>query len=281
MKLRQTLLFVPGDRPDRIAKAAKLPADAIVIDLEDAVAPEHKSKARELAATALADLDFGPREVIVRVNRIATPAGLADLLALLDWPRKPDALMLPKAESAAEIQIYAAILAGAPGGPLTFELLPLIESSRGVANAASIAAASPLVTALLFGGADLSADLGCKMAWEPLLAHRSTVVLAASLAGISAIDVPFLGLADPEGLVEETTRARDLGFTGKLCIHPNQLEPVASVFAPTQAEIERAHRVLAAVQTQGQGAIQVDGRMVDLPVIRMAERVLARVRSKA
>lgn len=272
VRIRRSVLFAPADRPERVAKAATLPADVVVVELEDGVAPERKALARDEAGRALAAVDFGAREVVVRVNRIATLHGLADLLALATWPRKPDVIMVPKCESAAEVQVYAALLAemGAP-----CEIWAVIESGKGLQAAAAIAAASPRVGALVFGGADLSADLGCRFAWEPLLAHRAAVIAAGASAGVPVIDVPFTDIKDEAGLVAETQRSRDLGMVGKVCIHPSQLAPVNVAFTPTPQELERAQRIVAAAGSQGTGAILVDGRMVDGPLVKLAHQIVA------
>lgn len=270
--LLRSLLFVPGDRPDRVAKAAALAADAILIDLEDAVAPERKDLARAEVARVLSEVSFGERVVGVRINRMVTRAGLQDLLALPDWPRQPDALLLPKVESGAEVGLYDRFLSDHGLGGLP--LLPIVESVRGLRLAHEIACSSPNVAGLLFGAADLSAEIGCEMAWEPLLAYRSACAAAAAEAGVPAYDVPYLKLKDPQGLESESRRVKALGFAGKTCIHPEQVETVNLAFTPTAAEVARAERIMAAVRSGGRGAIAVDGRMVDAPVIRSAEAVL-------
>ena len=269
-KLLRSFLFVPADRPDRIEKAAAMQTDVVVVELEDGVAPERKAMARNHAGRMLAQLDFNG-DVAVRVNRISTLNGVADILALAEWPHKPDMLMIPKVESAGEIQIYDSLLTEIDA---QCELIPLVESSRGLQAMTSIVTASSRISAIAFGGADLSAELECLFAWEPLLIHRATLVAAGALAGIPLIDAPFLEIRDNPGLANECKRVRELGYSGKLCTHPSQLETVNRAFSPTQEEVKRAKRILEAVASQGSGAIAVDGRIVDGPLVVAAQHVV-------
>jgi citrate lyase beta subunit len=271
-KLRRSLLFVPGNKPDLGVKATKLPTDVVVVDLEDGVSPDDKNRARLQAEKMLEELDFGNREVALRVNRINTLNGLSDILALVGWRRKPDIIIIPKVESAGEVQIYYDLLKemNAP-----CQLFPVVESTRGLQAIQAIMNASARITTLSFGIADLSAELNCRIAWEPFLFFRSAVVAAGALAGAQVIDPPFLNIKDETGLVEECKKARDMGFSGKICIHPSQLEPVNKVFTPTSGEVERAQKVVKAAETCGGGPIAVDGRMVDVAVVKAAKRVLA------
>lgn len=271
-KIRRSLLFAPADRPDRIAKAATLPTDVVVVELEDGVAPEHKAMAREEAGRALAEVDFGFREVALRVNRISTLYGVADILALAKWPRKPELIILPKVESAGEVRVYDELLTGMNANSL---LMPVIESSRGLYAVESIVMASPRISGLSFGIADLSTEIGCRPVWEPMLFCRASMVPAGALAGASLIDSPYLNIKDEAGLVGECKRVREMGYIGKICIHPSQLEPVNQAFTPTLEEVERARKIEEAAATQGRGAIMVDGRMVDRPAVISAQRVVA------
>ena len=268
---RRSLLFVPADRPDRVEKASRLPADVIILELEDGVARERKEEARAQAGKMLASLDFGDREVALRINRISTPDGLEDLRALGRWPRRPDLLVLPKVESAGEVSIYEEYLA-AVGAEVV--LIPSIETARGLHHAAEIAGASRRVGALMFGGGDLALDLGCHFGWDSLLPYRAWVIAAGASAGVPTIDVPYIDVHDEPGLRREVKAAREIGMSGKVCIHPAQLEPVNEAFRPTAEEIEKARRIVAATREHG-GAALVDGRLVDVPLIHMAERTLA------
>lgn len=248
-------LFVPADRPERFAKAATSGADAVILDLEDAVA----EGAKETARSALRS-DFTDKPVIVRVNAIGSAAFEADLAAVATL--RPDAIMLPKAEDVHQI--------GALNDVLPCPVIALIESARGLAIARKIAATKGVVR-LAFGSVDFCADLGCAHAREVLLAARFELVLASRLAGISApLDGVTVLLDDLSATSEDAAHAREIGMTGKLCIHPKQVAPVLRAFAPSQSDIDWAHRVLAS----GDGAVQVDGAMVDEPVRLRARAIL-------
>lgn len=270
--LARSILFVPGHRPDRFAKALATGADAVVIDLEDAVPAAEKSAARAAALARPA----APEGIAlgIRMNPLPTADGIADLAALLG-AAAPDFLMLPKVEAPEELRIVARAFAGHPRAP---QLVALIESAEGLARAAAIAA-EPGCAALGFGGVDLAADLGCQVAWEPLLPHRGALVAAAARSGRGLVDVPFLGLDDEAGLAEETRRVAALGFTAKLAIHPRQVATIQSVLTPTPEQADWARRILAALDQAAGGVCVVDGKMVDLPVARAARRILARARS--
>jgi len=270
--LARSILFVPGHRPDRFAKALATGADAVVIDLEDAVPAAEKPAARAAALARPA----APEGIAlgIRMNPLPTADGIADLAALLG-AAAPDFLMLPKVEAPEELRIVARAFAGHPRVP---QLVALIESAEGLAHAAAIAA-EPGCAALGFGGVDLAADLGCQVAWEPLLPHRGALVAAAARSGRGLVDVPFLALDDEAGLAEETRRVAALGFTAKLAIHPRQVATIQSVLTPTPEQADWARRILAALDQAAGGVCVVDGKMVDLPVARAARRVLARTRS--
>jgi citrate lyase beta subunit len=242
----RSLLFVPGSRPDRFDKAAGAGADAVCIDLEDAVPPDGKDAARGAAITAL-DGRFG-----LRVNAVGTADGEGDLAALNG--AKPVFVMIPKAASAADVNAVRAAC-DAP-------LWPIVESAEGLYAAWDIAAA-PGVKGVLFGGADYAADLGCTMAWEPLFHARGVLTAACARAG-----------AD---LIASTQRIKAMGFTGRACIHPSQIAPVHAVFTPTEAEIARARRVLDAFEAAGGGAALLDGKLIEKPLIRAAMRTLEHV----
>ena len=280
----RSILFVPGDRPDRYGKALAAGADAICIDLEDAVAPGAKAAARESVARFLARRETpGPpgaapihgrqSEVIVRVNDPASDEGGRDAASLAGGP-PPDAFMIPKVTSDAGIREAGQLLGNVP-------LIPIIETVRGLENVADIGAASTSVAALIFGGFDLSVELGAEPEWEPLLYARSRVVHAAALSGIEAIDMPSRNLRDMTGLRDEAAKARRLGFAGKVAIHPAQIPAIHEVFTPSPEEVERARRIVEADRAAGGGAVALDGRMVDRPVVEAARRMLARAGPRA
>ena len=265
------VLFFPGTRPDRYAKALATGADRVCLDLEDAVAPDAKGEAR---AHAVAILESGAdtSRLIVRINHPATREGRADLSSLtraLDGgaPR-PAAVMVPKVGSATELARVRSDLAGGD-----VPLVAMIETARGLAAVEKIAEADG-VGMLLFGGVDLSTELGSTTAWDALLYARSRVVHAAALAHVGAIDFPWLDAADPHGLVEEATAVRTLGFRGKAAIHPSQVATIQGVFWPTAAEVERAHRIVEAAEASADGVFLLDGVMVDRPVVEAARRVI-------
>lgn len=249
-------LFVPANRPELFAKAAGSDADAVILDLEDAVAFDSKDQAR-----AALSVGFTDKPVLVRINTHGTPWHAADVAAVKAL--RPAGVILPKSERAEA----AAALSAATGLPI----LALIESAKGFANARNIAAA-PGVIRLAFGSIDYCADLGCGHLREILLPARSELVLASRLAGIAApIDGVTGQLDDPQVTHDDTLHARALGMTGKLCIHPKQTGVVIKAFAPTPAEIDWARRVLAS----GDGVVTVDGAMVDEPVRIRARAILA------
>lgn len=272
------LLFVPGNRPDRFAKAAAAGADGIIIDLEDAVAPDDKAQARQLVLDWLATDEANASSCLkgVRVNRVLTPHGLSDLHALVAAATLPDFLILPKVESPFEVRLYDELLGTARKG---IELVLSIESALGLQHAPAIATASPTVSMLGFGGGDLALNLQAKVAWEPLLYARSRMVEAAAAAGVVAADVPWPNMDDEAGLREEAKRAYELGYRSKLAIHPKQVAAIREAMAPTDAEIQWARRAVAAYETST-GACVVDGRFVDQPVYEPAKRLVDAVDSK-
>lgn len=259
-------LFVPANRPDRIEKALSSEADLVCMDLEDSVPPSEKDAARAIALEALARL-ASPR-LALRINSLATSAGLTDLLALATADTRPELLFLPMVQSAAEPQQVASIL-----GEDTPSLIPLIETVQGLRNADAIGACTG-VCALMFGGGDLSAELGVQLAWEPLLAARSALLMSCATNRIPAIDVPFIHLADGPGLEDECLRAKIIGFSAKAAIHPNQIATIASVMRPTAAEIAEAEQAVAAFDVGGGRAIAFNGRMLEAPVMQRYRRIL-------
>lgn len=281
MQPLRSVLFVPGNKTRFVEKARSAPADAVILDLEDAVAPEEKAAARTMVRQALEGGSFRPR-VIVRVNAWDTglvEADLAEALAPPAW-----AVCLPKVESAAEIDRLARWLGsweadrGWPEGSIA--VLAMIETARGVLNAYSIAQANPRLRALCLGGEDLARDLGAVRTAQGLeLAYaRAHLVVAARAAGCLAIDTVYTDLNDEPGLVAEAIQARQLGYSGKLLIHPCQIEPVHGAFSPGPEEVAWARRVVEAFEaavTRGEGVIALDGKMIDRPVVARAQEILA------
>ncbi|QPP09955.1 CoA ester lyase [Streptomyces bathyalis] len=292
MDVGRTLLFVPGDRPDRIAKALASEADAVAVDFEDAVGEAAKDSARALTTEALARLvpigspRSGPA-VHVRINALETPEAEADLAAVssLLGTVRLDGLIVPKADSVGRLAALDGRLtsaeeaAGTEHGQLS--LLPVVESAAGVLASAGVAAAGPRVRGVLFGTLDLAAELGVRPSVEgrELLHARSQLVLAARAAGLSWIlDGPYAALDDEDGLVRSTLAGRELGFTGRVVLHPRQVAPVRKAFAPTETELAHAREVLAAyhdASERGVGAVRLsDGSFVDRPVVARAKALL-------
>ncbi len=254
-------LFVPGDKPALLAKAAQSGADAIIIDLEDAVAPAAKAEARDAAIRhGISNLP-----VILRINPAGTIWHMDDLRALAS--AEIAAIMLPKAETVESIAAIFRTL----GRPLP--LIALIESAKGLGNLSQILTA-PHVALAAFGSLDYALDLDCAPEWEPLLAARSELVLRSRLAGLpSPIDGVTPTLTDLAAIEHDATRARALGFRGKLAIHPKQIAPILRAMQATSAEIAWAEKILAALE--GSAVLAIDGAMVDAPVIARAKKILA------
>jgi (S)-citramalyl-CoA lyase len=266
-----SLLFVPGTKPERFAKAVASGADVVCIDLEDSVPADGKAAARRTAIDAIAEL--GAARLVLRINGLRTRAGMEDLLALAAADHRPAILLMPMVEDVAEVEIALAVLgAGAPA------IIPLIETVRGLRNAQAIAQNSG-VSALMFGGADFAAELGVALAWEPLLAARGQMVLAAAAAQKPVIDVPYIALDDADGLRAEAQRAKDLGFAAKAAIHPAQIAILHEVFRPTDAEFAEAEEAERAFEAANGAAVRFKGRMLEAPIMRRYQRILA-MRSK-
>ena len=288
MRMRRALLFMPGDSRRKIEKGAAMAVDSIIMDLEDAVALNGKDAAREAVLAALHEVDFAGSERLVRCNMVVPGWIYAEDLRLTVNGR-PDGYVLPKIEEAQQVQHISEMLTAAeaergwPNGQI--RLLAIIETARGIANLKEIANSDKRLDALIFGAEDLAGDMGARRSaagWEVFYA-RSAVVLHAKAAGLQAIDTVFIDLQAPdETLISETELARDMGYTGKLAIHPRQINPIQSVFTPGDAEIDAARRLVAAhdaAQAAGSGVFEYEGRMIDMPMVRAALGILARARA--
>ena len=284
---RRACLVVPGSAVAKLAKAPALGADEIVIDLEDAVVPGAKDAARAAVVAALAQLEWGAATVAVRVNAPRTPWCHQDLAALAVAPGPLRSVVLPKVEGAGDVAFAERLLdgaeaaAGVRAAPL--RLQALVETARGVAQVGETAGASARMETLIVGYADLALSLGRSAAgaaelalWDPV---REAVLLAARTHGLQAIDGPHLGIAVDDAFIAGAQRARDQGFDGKWAIHPAQLAALRERFAPGENELAHARAVLdalaAAERDGGQGAVALDGQMLDAPVRLAALRVLA------
>jgi (S)-citramalyl-CoA lyase len=269
---RRSLLFVPGLRPDRFEKALEAGADIVCVDIEDAVPLPRKEEARDLTFPLFTKGPHPRVETMVRINPLSTPDGLRDILALRALETPPAALMLAKPGSAEEIRLYDELLQGSCAH-IRFHVI--IESTSGLENVMEIANASSRIDSLLFGAVDMSADLRAAKTWETLLYARSRVVHAAARYGLDLLDVPYLNLDDEPGLKAEAEASDALGFTGKAAIHPKQIPVINGVFSPSPELIDRARRILAAFEKDTTGLLVVDGELIERPVIRSMQRVLA------
>lgn len=278
---RRSMLFMPGDSLRKIAKAASLGADCIVMDLEDGVALNQKAEARQTIARAFQEVDFGRREKLIRINPLHTGMAYEDIHTTVG--HRPDGYVIPKVESPEQIKEIDAILRqlehqhGYPAQSIG--LYAVIESALGILHVGVIAGASPRLRALMFGAEDLAGDIGAIRSadgWEVYYA-RSAVVTAAAAYRLDPIDTVHPDFNDPEGLLRECIKARQMGYTGKMAIHPNQVDTMNQAFSPTPQEIARAQRLLQTNDEQqalGIGAFAFEGKMVDMPMIRHAERIL-------
>jgi citrate lyase beta subunit len=277
---------MPGDDRHKIETGAAMNVDSIIMDLEDGVALNRKDAARETISTALREMDFGRTERLVRINAVSTGLHVDDLNHTLE--AHPDGYVLPKVESAGQVQEISNHLRQAEskyGWPEnSIALLVIVESARGIVNLREIAESDARVSALIFGAEDLAGDLGAKRTpdgWEVFYA-RSAVLLHAKAFGLQAIDTVYVDLNDLDGLVAHTEQGLYMGYSGKLAIHPRQVDPIQRIFTPTTEEIQQAKRLIDAHDTHqqaGTGAFQMDGKMVDMPIVRAAEAVLARARA--
>lgn len=281
MRRLRSVLFVPGIRPDRFASAEAAGADAVVFDLEDSVEPSRKDDARraigkwfdETARPAASSVR------LVRVNAAKTSWFAADLAFVRDLTHV-DGVVLPKAETADQVRAVAASASTTTSRPV----IPLLETPRGVLNAAAIAAARATVPVLLFGAEDLTAELGVPRTvdGDELLFARSQVVLAAASVGADAIDAVFTDIAATADLRRDAERARALGFHGKMAIHPSQIATIHEVFTPSAAELDHARRIVDAYDAalkDGTGVIRLDDKMVDAPVATRARKLLTLAKS--
>lgn len=283
MRARRALLYVPGDDKHKIEKATALGVDCICMDMEDGVAANRKQQARQTIAEALLSLDFGRAERLVRINAVGSGLEEADLQIVL--AAHPQGVVIPKVGSGDQISWASARIAeiekeyGWPVGQIG--LIALVESARAVIDLRAIAGADPRLCALIFGAEDLAGDIGALRtaeAWEVFYA-RSAVVTHAAAFGLQAIDMVNIDFRNLDRLKAEALMGARMGFSGKQVIHPDQIEPVQLAFTPDDQAIARAKHVLelfADYQKAGKGAFAIDGIMVDAPLIRAAERVLAR-----
>jgi citrate lyase beta subunit len=280
MRARRALLYSPGDDWHKLEKAAGLGADCVCLDLEDGVALNRKEAAREVIARALRELDFGRSERLVRMNSLHSGLAEADLDAVL--PAAPDAVVVPKVDTAEPLEWVSRRLDEA--GLADTAIIALVESPLAVVNLPLICAASPRLQALIFGAEDLCVGLGATRTPQALelLYAREAVALHGAAFGLQTIDMVCTDFTHPEVMEQEARQGAEMGFTGKQVIHPRQIEPAHQAFTPGDEAIARARRLVEAFQlhqSAGKGAFALDGRMVDMPVIKAAERLLERARA--
>ena len=262
-------LFTPVTKPDRFAKATAVGADALILDLEDAVAPADKEPARLTALEYLSRAASPTPARILRINAIETDAGISDLAALLQSSADPDFIVIPKVNAAAHLHILDKLLTTAGKKA---RLVALIETAQALSSIDAIATATPRLGSLMFGAADMAADLGAVTGWGPLLGVRSRIIAAAALAQIPVIDSPFFDIKDADGLAKETAEAIALGFNGKAAIHPDQVATINKALTPDAEALSHAHAVM---EQNKKGVGVVDGQMIDEAVARKARRTLA------
>lgn len=286
MRSRRALLYVPGSNMHKIEKAATLDVDGVILDLEDSVTDIRKDEARFTIVQALKTMNFGRSERLVRINPLSSGRAQADLEAVLTG--KPDAIVVPKIDSPDILMEVDEIITRAEEtmnlAKGSIEVIATIESAKAFVNLPAICAASPRLTGLVFGAEDFTADAGMTRtpAGTELLYTRSALALHAAAFNLQAIDMVQTNFSDIERLTTEARQAADLGFAGKQVIHPAQIEPVQRIFTPDQAAIEHAQRIIAGAAEAaegGRGAFSLDGEMVDLPVIKRAQTILARARA--
>ena len=279
--MRRSMLFLPGNAPKMIINGNYLGSDAVIFDLEDAVAPDQKDAARLLVRNVLRTIEFDRVETIVRINSIDTPYWQKDLEAIV--PCRPNIIMLPKTGTARDVEVVDDYLTALEEKldmvPGTVRLMPLIETALGIENAYFIASARPRVVALFLGAEDLTADLRCKRTKEgrEIDYARSRMVNAARAAGVDVYDTPFTDVNDDEGIVADAAYAKSLGFTGKASISPRHITAINTVFSPTKADIAYAYEVMDAIaeaKAQGKGAIALRGKMIDAPIVARAQQTI-------
>ncbi len=273
-RLRRSRLYVPGNQPKLMLSAGLYGADGIILDLEDSVPPAEKDSARVLVRNALIAMDWGSSERMVRVNQ--GEAGIADLEEI--GCHNPHVVLLPKVEASAQVKQAATCLAEVCEGREVF-LMPILESPSGIHRAFDIAASEPSVVALTLGLEDLSAELGAPRTEEGVESFlaRQTTVYAARAAGVQPIASVYSDIADEEGLAAYITRERGLGFDGIGCIHPRQIPIVHREMTPTEAQVDRAIRIVEAAreaEKRGLGAVALGSKMVDPPVVKQAFRTV-------
>jgi len=285
MHSRRALLYMPGDDWKKIVKATTLGVDCICMDMEDGVAVSRKAEARVTIAKALRELDFGASEKLARVNSIGSGWERNDIDAVL--PFRPDGIVIPKVESREQVEWGSRLIEAAElkyGWTLnSIRMLVGVETALGILNLKEIAA-HPRLDGIIFGGEDYAASVGARRTREAveLLYARQAVVAACAAFGLQAIDIVYIDFKDAEGLRLEAEQGAGFGFSGKQIIHPNQVEVTQTAFTPSDEALEEARRIVEtfeASQKEGKGAYALDGKMIDMPLLKNAQKTLARARA--
>ncbi len=288
MDLFRSLLFVPGNRHDMLAKAATLPADAVVPDMEDSVPDKEKQHARQVIRETVKGLAGQGQTVIPRINALNPGLAKEDLAAVVC--AQVYGVTVGKVDSPWDIHQLCDLLDGLErqaGLELGHtRLIPWLETSKAIVNAYQIASASPRIVGVAFGAEDFTNDMGVQRSEDgrEVAYPRAAVAVAARAAGVLAFDTPYVNFRDKEGLEREIRSVAPLGFKGKFAIHPGQLDTINSMFSPSSQEIEYARRVVAAfeeAEARGSGATSLDGKMIDVPVVKRARNLLALADSMA
>jgi citrate lyase subunit beta/citryl-CoA lyase len=274
---RRSVLYMPGANTRALEKARTLPADALIFDLEDAVAPDAKEAARANVVAAARSRGYGRREIAIRCNGLATPWGKADVAAIAG--SGADALLVPKVESAADVAAIVALLDQA-GAPPSMAVWAMMETPRGILRAEEVAGSHPRLQLLVMGTNDLVKDMRARHTPMrlPMVTALGIGMLAARAHGLTILDGVYNDIQDAGGFRAVCQQGLEMGFDGKTLIHPSQVEPCNEVFAPSAGELEMAGRIVAAFRTaqaEGKGVVTVDGRMIENLHVEQAERALA------
>ena len=273
---RRSVLYMPGSNPRALEKGRTLSADVLILDLEDAVAPDAKAAARTNIAAALAEGGYGKREILVRVNALDAPWGREDLSDLASCGA--DGILLPKVESADAVRKALSIL-DAAGGPADLAIWCMIETPMGVLHAEEIAAASPRMAGFVMGTSDLAKELHCLHTPQrlPFMISLNHVVLVARAYGLAALDGVHLDLSDDQGFTESCQQGLELGFDGKTLIHPKTIDQANQTFGPNAQEVESSKEIIAAfeeAQSAGKGVVVLNGKLVENLHVENARRIL-------
>ena len=286
MHSRRALLYMPGDDRRKIEKATTLGVDCICMDMEDGVAITRKVEARSVIALAMRELEFGSSERCIRINSVGSGFEKFDLAAAV--ATNPDAIVVPKVETAAQVRAISEYIEmyelSSKMRVGSIRMLVGVETAKGILNLREIAGADRRLEAIIFGAEDYAASIGARRTREgtEVLYARSAVVTACAANDLQALDMVYIDFRDVEGLRLEAEQGAALGFSGKQIIHPNQVSAVQEAFTPSEEAIEYAQRVVrafSASQKEGRGAFALDGKMIDMPLLKNAQKVLDRARA--